>query len=504
MNNNSKRNRFTSLILLFISLFYFSIFHIESISAQSSNSLTKIDQYIKSEMNKNNIPGMAVAITHKDKVILAKGYGKTSDQKQITATTRLPLASLSKSFTALAVMQLVEAGKINLDVPVAQYIPSFKLSDPRGAQITVRHLLNQTSGLNDTVYPDMTLKSQPQSSKEVIKNLGTVKLANDPGKKHQYHNPNYQILARLVEVVSKMDFSDYLRQYIFNPLDMKQSINVSTTAQLKEQANKVSQGHYLLFGNTVIHDEPEWFIDGAAGIISTADDMAKWLILQQQQGTYNNKQILSKQGIKKMQTPTSSTIDYGFGWIIGKTDDGKEKVSHGGILWTYKAEEWLLPEQEYGVVILFNSGLNAFIDYSSFTRGLVDLLDNKTPVSTFLTNRNLEIFMVAIIVLTILLGFRNLLRLKKWEEKYKNRNKYLSVLYLILRLIPLYLLLFLPKMMTLIVGGRVITLEGIYLTMPSIIIWLVIFSIFSLMIVITRVYHLYPIKTIEQQHKEIL
>lgn len=171
----------------------------------------------------------------------------------------------------------------------------------QGEKITVRQLLNQTSGFTDKVNPDMTLNPQPNSLEAAIDRLKNVALASELGLEYHYHNPNYQILARLVEVVSKERFSDYLTNHIFKPLDMKQTFNVSNTNELN-QSDKLTYGHFFLFGKPVAVNEPEWFIDGPAGIVSTADDMAKWLISQQNGGMYKNKQILSSNGIQTMQT----------------------------------------------------------------------------------------------------------------------------------------------------------------------------------------------------------
>ncbi|WP_188455125.1 serine hydrolase domain-containing protein [Virgibacillus oceani] len=487
------------IIVISIIIFIWSLlcFNIESTGAHTNKTIWEIDRFIQSKMEKNNIPGAAVAITHNNKVIFTKGYGKTGDNTSVTAKTPFAIASLSKSFTALAVMQLVEAGKVKLDTPVEDYIPSFKLTDTKGAKITVRQLLNHTSGLTDKVYPDMTLNPQPNSLEAVIKRLENVSLAVEPGKEYHYNNPNYQILARLVEAVSNEEFSTYLENHIFQPLEMEQTFNVSTTMELNQNPEFPS-GHYFLFGIPVAVDEPNWFISGPAGIVSNVNDMAKWLISQLNGGKYRNEQILSSESIKSMQTASSPTISYGMGWNIGKTEDGKKQVQHSGILWTYKAEEVLLPEQGYGIVMLFNSGLNAFVDYSSFTSGISKLLSNQTPNEPFYNSQMIEMFMVVLIIITIIIGIRKLKYIKKWEGKYKKRPKWRSIIYLIFSLLPLYILVFLPQLLTFIGGGRVLNIKGIFLMMPSIIIWLGITSILSLAIVIRCVIRIPKLKNSSQ------
>jgi CubicO group peptidase (beta-lactamase class C family) len=475
--------------MLVMSCCFLSIFQVNKANAQATTSLKEIDQFIQNSMNKNNIPGLSVAITHHDKVIYTKGYGHTSDNKPVTSDTPFAVASLSKAFTAIAVMQLVESGKIKLDTPIASYIPNFKLADPRGTKITVRHLLQHTSGLTDMVNDDMTQDPQPKSFKEAIQNLNNVTLATNPGEKYNYHNPNYVILAYLVEIVSKEKFADYLQQHIFQPLEMKSTTNVASTSLLKKITN-FSAGHYHLFGHPVKIEEPDWFVNGPAGMVSTANDMARWLVMQGNEGKYKNKQILSTNGMEQTHTSVDPNVKYGMGWNITETEQGKKQIQHGGILWTYKAEEVLLPDEGYGIVVLFNSGLNSFVDYTSFTRGIANILTDQPLEESFFSNQWIEIMMVIVIVVTIVLGVRALLRLGYWDEKRNGRAKWRTYSYMCLRLIPLVLLLLFPQLLAFIGGGRVVIWQGIYLMMPSVLIWLSIFSLFQLIIILTRLVYI--------------
>jgi len=473
-----------TLTLIFCLTTLFS--SVESAYAKADFPKDQIDRFIRLKMEENHIPGLAVAITRDDKVMFSKGYGKTADQSPITADTPFAIASLSKSFTALAVMQLVESGRVDLDKPIARYIPSFQLNDPRGSMITVRHLLSHTSGLTDTVYPDMTIHPQPNSLEEVVQRLHEVTLHSDPGREFHYNNTNYQLLARLVEVISKEKFSDYLQRHIFTPLEMNRTFDVSNTNQFGAKSSAISSGHYFLFGKPIAATEPEWFVEGAAGMVSTVNDMAKWLIIQGNGGIYNNVQLLSSEGIRTMHSPAGPKKRYGMGWEISQTADGKKQIEHGGILWTYKAQELVIPDQKLGIVILFNSGLNTFVDYYSFVGGLTGILTNSPPEDSFLTHTMLETGMCIIILITVIMGIRSFLRLKKREES-KNRSNWLRALSFILMLLPLVLLLFLPKIITFLGGGRVLSLEGTFMMMPSFIIWLGIASLQNLLIMILRI-----------------
>ncbi len=170
-----------------------------------------IDRLINEQIATQHIPGLALAVTQGDKILYAKGYGVASSSQPVTVQTQFFIASVSKSFTAVAVMQLVEAGKINLDTPVQTYLPEFTLTDPNtAAQITIRHLLNQVSGLSDWGFPE-SQRPQPTTLKQRVTSLNIARPVAVPGTEFHYFNPNYAILARVVEVVSQQPFSEYLR-----------------------------------------------------------------------------------------------------------------------------------------------------------------------------------------------------------------------------------------------------------------------------------------------------
>ena len=442
----------------------------------------KIDRFIQSEMEKNNIPGMALAIVHDNQTIYEKGFGKTSNGQSVTPSTPFAIASLSKSITALAVMQLVESGKVKLDSPVTDYISIFKLNDPNVEKITVRHLLNQTSGLADSVFPEMAFRKQSDSLEDSIARMKTVKLLSYPGQKFHYHNPNYQILALLVEEVSGESFPNYLQKHIFQPLQMNDTYEVSNTTQFSTFDN-FSNGHIFLYGKPVSFKEPAWFIEGDAGNVSTIEDMAKWLKMQLNGVTNEGKQLLSNDGIEQMHSaPTGTGSSYGMGWTV----DG-QKLSHNGLLWTYYAEQVLIPKSDYGIVVLFNSGLNSFVNYGSITNGVTDILAGKDAEESLVNGQNLEFLFGILTVITVAIGIRSFRRINVSEKKFRKTSKWLFWFKNLLSLIPVVLLIFLPNIVSFISGGRVLNWERIILIMPSIFIWLLISAVFSLVIVMGTV-----------------
>ncbi len=446
--------------------------------AQTDAQLKIIDQFVKKNIDKNHIPGLSIAIVNKNQVVFSKGYGKDGDNRAIISSTPFAIASLSKAFAAMAVMQLVEAGKINLDAPVRQYIPSFTMADTRADKITVRQFLNQTSGLSDMVYPELAFKQQPASTGNTIDNLKDVKLNNNPGEKFQYHNPNYQIIAHLVEVVSQEKFADYLQKHLFAPLQMTHTSTYHNTLEIQKH---VAKGNIFVFGQPVKLNEPNWFVEGSAGMVSTTSDLAKWLMLYLNKGEYKGQRLLSEKGIETMfSTPANS--GYGLGWFV----DSQKNVSHSGVFWTYQAEQMIMTKEGFGIIILFNSGINAFQDYHVFLEGVSNILANKEAEFPFMTDPLYELLMATFIILTLFLTFIRFRNLKMWVAKHRLKPSGVVISKNLVRLLPLVVLLLIPTLLTLI-AKRVLSWERIFLMAPSVIIWLGIVALCNLMIVGARV-----------------
>ena len=168
-------------------------------------------------------------------------------------------------------------GEIRLDAPVQAYLPDFTLADPAlAAQITIRQLFNQTSGLGDAGFPE-TRRAQPNTLAERITSLRDAYPIAQPGALCQYYNVNYQILARVVEVVSGQTFSQYLQKHIFTPLLMSDTLSTLTSAEAEARANNLAQGHLNLFGFSVFSREERGFFGGSGSVVSTAADMANYL-----------------------------------------------------------------------------------------------------------------------------------------------------------------------------------------------------------------------------------
>ncbi|GAB4016400.1 serine hydrolase domain-containing protein [Spirosoma koreense] len=447
----------------------------------------KIDQYLQARLAKSSVPGLAIAVVHNDTLLLSKGYGVTSTNAPVTANTPFAIASLSKAFTAMAIMQLVDMNRISLDAPVVQYLPSFATEDNRGQSITVRHVLHQTSGLADTGFPELAFHQQPATLGEATAQLKGARLVSEPGKQFHYHNPNYRLLAQLVESVSHEPFAAYLQNHIFRPLHMRQTRDVSATKSFYSGSDRIGKGHIFVLGKPLAMQEPDWFVEGAAGMCSTVADMAHWLRLQLAHGRVGRTQLLSQPSMTLMHAPPSKTpMHYGMGWIVGPDSS----LYHSGILWTYSAEQLLLTKDGYGIVMLFNSGLNPYIDYNSFLRGVANMLAGQEPELPAFPDWVLPICVGFILVLCIGLAIRQLFRLTDWHQKYTQRPVWRSWFFLGLRFLFFMLCLFIPSLLT-VLSGRVLNWERIFLMMPDVLLGVGLIALLNLVIVISRVVWLY-------------
>lgn len=318
-----------------------------------------LDDYIRASMQSARIPGLALGVVQGDHVTYLKGYGVAGlDGRPVTAQTPFILGSTSKSFTALAVLQLVEAGAIALDAPVTTYLPWFRTHDAAAsAKITVRHLLHQTSGLR-TYEGRQGLWDNDRSNAALekgVRELRRAPLRQPAGQRFEYSNENYNALGLIVQAVSGIPYEDYVRTRIFGPLQMHRSAAAPSDAA----ATGIASGYGYWLGWPVAFDAPYPRRAIPAGyLISSAEDMAHYVVAQLNNGTYADRQLLSSQGIETLHAPGAQitpAIAYGMGWAIRTTGEST-RIWHDGNVANFHSHVRLLPEQRLGIVVLMNVG----------------------------------------------------------------------------------------------------------------------------------------------------
>jgi CubicO group peptidase (beta-lactamase class C family) len=354
----------------------------------TDTSYDAIDTYIEEQVRHLSIPGVSMAIVEGDRLVHYRGFGRAhSNAEAPTLQTPFFIGSVTKSITALAIMQLVEAGKVELDAPVQRYLPWFHLADrAASSQITVQHLLNHTSGLSMLQGQQILseLDEGPHATESQLRALATAKLSSPAGEKFAYNNTNYNLLGSIIEAASGESYPDYVQEHIFDPLEMWHSYFSKAVAQ----KNNLAMGHRYWFGIPIpTPNLPQPIGSLPSGqLISCAEDLAHFLVAQLNAGRYGNVQILSDAGIDEMHRGTIemtvmgfSIGEYGMGWE-SRVEADTTLVSHSGIVPEFGAFAGLVPEQKKGIVLLYNAN-HAMIKltFDEFGVGALERLAGVTP-----------------------------------------------------------------------------------------------------------------------------
>ncbi|ADH68442.1 MULTISPECIES: serine hydrolase domain-containing protein [Nocardiopsis] len=425
-----------------------------------------VDAYVSDYLDASPLPGAAVAVTRGTEVVRAAGYGTDSAGGAITADTPMGVASVSKAFTALAVMQLVEDGALALDDRVARHLPGFTLDDPRADRVTVRQLLTHTSGMSDTAFRE---KSAPAAEdlEGALARMADSGMAADPGTEFHYHNPNYHVAARLVEVLSGRSFGEYMDERVFAPLGMDDTVTVDTAEEVF--AAGAAPGHVAVLGAAVAVPEPQSYFNGAGGMVTTAHDMARWLVAQNNGGRgADGARVLSEEGITATHTPVGGAGgDTALGWNAGESPAGAPMVSHGGIQFTYTAHQALLPGSGYGVAVMANTGLGS-ADASALLHGLVALAEGGEPAApTAPVLLALDLVLVALVGLTGYLAQRGVRRAGAWAEAVRVRPRWRGAVRLLPGLAVIGAAVFPNRLAALLAQGRDMTWGQTFYLAPT-------------------------------------
>ncbi|MFT3749277.1 MAG: serine hydrolase [Agriterribacter sp.] len=350
---------------------------IKLITAQDKRSALPpgLDAHIAKVLKTFEVPGMSIAIVKDGKILLAKGYGvkKMGETAAVDANTLFAIASNSKAFTATALAILVEEGKLKWDDPVINYLPWFKTSDTYiTANLTVRDLLVHHSGIPAYAGDLMLFPPSNYSRQEIIRRIRYIPFVNGFRSTYAYDNVFYLVAGEVIHTVSGMEWEDFIKTKIFNRVGMTGSM--SKISSFKTQPN-ISAAHFRL--NGVIKDIPGVYDqmmgdagNPAGGVLSNANDMAKWLITQLDSGRTIDKQVLFKPSstneLWKIVRPMpiykadesikpAQANFYGYGLGFRALNYGKYKlVIHGGKLDGFVSQVTMVPELNLGICVLTN------------------------------------------------------------------------------------------------------------------------------------------------------
>ncbi len=329
-----------------------------AVASAGGSQFSGIDRYVRAEMERNQIPGVSLAIVRAGEIAHAAAYGVRSlaTGQPMTLETLVDLASVSKPMTALAVLQLYEAGRLDLDAPVRRYLPEFDVSDEAAAgKITVRQLLRHTSGLRrkqDHLAPCCGMERQ-LDLQWAVQQLHRAQLNRPVGARFEYANSNYVLLAALVARVTGEPFPAYMRERVFAPLGMKH-----TTLDADEARHwGLAEYHEPQWGRVRVSPSKfsGWY--GASLVKSNAADMTRFLIAMLNSGANDTGRVVSPSSLNLAH----GEAPYDLGWFIEPRAGflgGGRVVSHTGEIWGSNAAVMLAPDLHLGVVVLANAGVN--------------------------------------------------------------------------------------------------------------------------------------------------
>jgi CubicO group peptidase (beta-lactamase class C family) len=303
---------------------------------------------------KTNGAGAAVLIARDGKILFKHGYGlaDVSNNVPVTPETKFRIGSITKQFTAAAILKLQEAGKLSVEDKLSKYIADF----PRGDEVRLHHLLTHTSGIHSyTSKPDfMETVTKPVKTVDLIESFKNDPYDFDPGKKWLYDNSGYFLLGYIIEKVSGQGYGEFLRQKFFAPLGMTNTGVHQAGTPLEHEALGYQFDKDEQFTRALNWDMSR--AGGAGALYSTVEDLYRW-----NEAIFNGK-VLKESSLKAAFTPVKTQennddpIDsgYGYGWGVSRLRGTKE-ISHGGGLQGFSSFLLRLPEKNFTVVVLANA-----------------------------------------------------------------------------------------------------------------------------------------------------
>lgn len=365
----------------------------------------KISSQIAKDVETYRIPGMAVMVVSQDEILFQETYGNCE-----SVDTPFIIGSMSKSFTALAIMQLVEAGKIDLDQSLSQYMDASEWFQHPGDldKISVRDLLNQTSGIS------------------TYQTFGSLKQTDSDGS-YIYANANYGLLGLMIEAVSGMSYEEYVTTNIFRPLGM---VHSSTSLETSKEKGLID-GYRNYFGIPV-SGEPDypaeigkgtWTSVSAGYLSSSVSDMGKYLQMYLKGGAG----LMSPNSINSMFYDTVSADDksfeYGMGWMYSTRTFSQPVLWHVELVENYTSSMYILPEKKIGVIVLVN--MNDYLVTNNLLGNIVNPLlgEEKQNLPNLYLILHIVINGICLLLTSISVYF--LLTIRRWKKKSKTAKQHL-------------------------------------------------------------------------------
>ncbi len=342
---SSSQHRPSRLQLLSVVVFILLIFP-PGLYAQKD----RIDTFIENTMARQRIVGLAVGIIKDGKVIKTKGYGYSNLELNIPVTTNtvFKLGSVSKHMIAVAIMKFIQDGKLRLDDPVMKFYPD---APSHWSRITIRHLLNHTSGLirESPAFDAMATQSDSLLIRAAYKDT----LVFPTGSKWQYCNLGYFMLADIIRQIDGRNFPEYMKKEIFE----KNGLLATRVTSLEDIVYGRAGGYIRFGGDTIVNALNYVALRPSGAFLSTIDDMMKWeMLIQTGKLLPRDRWQQMWQNVTKINAAdtSSAAVYYGYGWYVASYKNRKA-VYHGGVLPGFRAMYYRFPEENTAIVVLTNS-----------------------------------------------------------------------------------------------------------------------------------------------------
>ncbi|WP_264536323.1 serine hydrolase domain-containing protein [Flavobacterium sp. N1736] len=349
-------------ILKYVILFF--LISCNNLSAQ--NLEAKVDKLLNEKFKKEG-PGSVFLVAKKGKVMYRKAFGMADLEMNIKMQSEFvfEIGSMTKQFTAISILMLVEQDKIKLNDEITKFIPDYPTN---GNSITIHHLLTHTSGIKDftSMKSIKDIARADLSPKELVDFFKNEPIDFKPGEAFKYCNSGYVILGYIIEIVSGQSYGEFIDQHIFKKLEMKNSYYASHEKIIKNRVSGYRNKDGYMNTNYISFSIPY----ASGSIMSNVDDMLKW------QNAIDKNKLLSSDIVEKAFTNyklnNGSKINYGYGWHI-KEVNGKLTREHGGSIFGFKSMGVYLPQEQVYVIGLSNCDCNS---PTEITRDIASLFAN--------------------------------------------------------------------------------------------------------------------------------